>query len=72
MTDAPETVVIPPGALASSSVRVDTWLWATRQLKSRSQATAAVRVGHVRVNGDPSKPPTSCTWARGASAHRGL
>ena len=51
MTDAPETVVIPPGALASSSVRVDTWLWATRQLKSRSQATAAVRAGHVRVNG---------------------
>ena len=55
MTDAPETVVIPPGALASSSVRVDTWLWATRQLKSRSQATAAVRAGHVRVNGDPVK-----------------
>ena len=37
MSDAPETVVIPPGALASSSVRVDTWLWATRHLKSRSQ-----------------------------------
>ena len=55
MSDAPETVVIPPGALASSSVRVDTWLWATRQLKSRSQATAAVRAGHVRVNGEPVK-----------------
>lgn len=55
MSDAPETVVIPPGALASSSVRVDTWLWATRHLKSRSQATAAVRAGHVRVNGEPVK-----------------
>ena len=44
MSEAPDTVVIPPGALASSCVRVDTWLWATRQLKSRSQATAAVRI----------------------------
>ena len=41
--------------MASSSVRVDTWLWATRQLKSRSQATAAARAGHVRVNGVPVK-----------------
>ena len=73
MTDAPETVVIPPGALASSSVRVDTWLWATRQLKSRSQATAAVRAGHVRVNGEPVKAAykvrvaTRCACASRAS-----
>ena len=52
---SPEEVVIPAGALASSAVRVDTWLWATRQLKSRSQATVAVRAGHVRVNGEPVK-----------------
>ena len=38
-----------------SEVRVDTWLWAVRQTKSRSQATAAVRAGHVRVNGEPVK-----------------
>ena len=55
MSLTPDEVVIPAGALASSSVRVDTWLWATRQLKSRSQATAAVRAGHVRVNGEPVK-----------------
>ena len=55
MSEIPEEVVIPAGALASSAVRVDTWLWATRQLKSRSQATAAVRAGHVRVNGEPVK-----------------
>ena len=55
MSETPDEVVIPAGALASSSVRVDTWLWATRQLKSRSQATAAVRAGHVRVNGEPVK-----------------
>ena len=55
MSETPEEVVIPAGALASSAVRVDTSLWATRQLKSRSQATAAVRAGHVRVNGEPVK-----------------
>ena len=55
MSETPEEVVIPAGALASSAVRVDTWLWAIRQLKSRSQATAAVRAGHVRVNGEPVK-----------------
>lgn len=55
MSETPDDVVIPAGALASSPVRVDTWLWATRQLKSRSQATAAVRAGHVRVNGEPVK-----------------
>lgn len=47
---------IPPEALASGSeVRVDTWLWATRQTRSRSQATAAARAGHVNVNGATAK-----------------
>ena len=32
MSETPDDVVIPAGALASSPVRVDTWLWATRQL----------------------------------------
>ncbi len=44
------------GCLAPSA-RASTWLWATRQLKSRSQ-TAAVRAGHVRVNGARQRPPT--------------
>ena len=47
--------MIPPGALASSSVRVDTWLWATRHVKSRSQATSAARAGHVKINGESVK-----------------
>lgn len=31
-------------------MRIDAWLWTTRQFRSRSLATAAVRAGHVRVN----------------------
>lgn len=47
---------IPRGALADQdSVRVDTWLWAIRKVKSRSQATSAARAGHVKVNGDSAK-----------------
>ncbi|MCB7136134.1 RNA-binding S4 domain-containing protein [Cellulosimicrobium marinum] len=43
----------------TTSVRVDSWLWAVRVFKSRSQATAAVKAGHVRVNGERAKPATS-------------
>ena len=37
-------------------VRVDAWIWAVRLAKTRSQATAAVKAGHVRVNDAPAKP----------------
>jgi ribosome-associated heat shock protein Hsp15 len=38
------------------STRVDRWLWATRLFKTRSEATAACKAGHVRVNDTPAKP----------------
>nr|WTB32552.1 RNA-binding S4 domain-containing protein [Streptomyces sp. NBC_00830] len=41
---------------AEGSVRVDSWIWSVRLTKTRSQAAAACRAGHVRVNGDRAKP----------------
>ncbi|QGV82225.1 RNA-binding S4 domain-containing protein [Streptomyces ficellus] len=38
------------------TARVDSWIWAVRLTKTRSQAASACRAGHVRVNGDRAKP----------------
>jgi ribosome-associated heat shock protein Hsp15 len=37
-------------------LRVDRWLWFTRFYKTRMLASAAVRAGHVKVNGERAKP----------------
>lgn len=37
-------------------VRLDKWLWAARFFKTRSQAVAAIKGGHVHANGQRSKP----------------
>ena len=44
---------------AMESTRVDKWLWAVRLTKTRTDAAAACRGGHVRVNDRPAKPATA-------------
>ncbi|OIJ69053.1 ribosome-associated heat shock protein [Streptomyces mangrovisoli] len=41
------------------SVRVDSWIWAVRLIKTRSLGATACRGGHVQVNGDRVKPAHS-------------
>src|SRR3978361_2452301 len=43
------------------STRVDSWLWAVRLTKTRPDAAAACRGGHVRINDRPAKPSTTVT-----------
>jgi ribosome-associated heat shock protein Hsp15 len=38
------------------SVRLDKWLQVARVFKTRTQATRAVEINRVRVNGQPAKP----------------
>lgn len=40
------------------STRVDRWLWAVRLTKTRPDAAAACRGGHVRINDRVAKPAT--------------
>ncbi|MFI2433850.1 RNA-binding S4 domain-containing protein [Streptomyces sp. NPDC018693] len=47
------------GAAPGASVRVDSWIWSVRLVKTRSQGATACRGGHVRVNGERVKPAHS-------------
>ncbi|MFI7014861.1 RNA-binding S4 domain-containing protein [Streptomyces sp. NPDC050164] len=44
------------GPQSGETVRVDSWIWAVRLVKTRSLGATACRGGHVRVNGERVKP----------------
>jgi len=41
---------------SADALRIDKWLWFTRFFKTRGLATAAVKGGHVKLNGERAKP----------------
>ncbi|GAA1069751.1 hypothetical protein GCM10009665_77360 [Kitasatospora nipponensis] len=43
-------------AVDEGTARVDSWIWSVRLTKTRPLAAAACRAGHVRVNGERTKP----------------
>ncbi|MFE5399020.1 RNA-binding S4 domain-containing protein [Streptomyces sp. NPDC056568] len=47
------------GPKNGETVRVDSWIWAVRLIKTRSLGSTACRGGHVRVNGERVKPAYS-------------
>lgn len=46
----------PGDGVDAVGLRLDKWLWHCRFFKTRALSTAAVRGGHVRLNGDRVKP----------------
>lgn len=47
------------GPQSGGTVRLDSWIWAVRLVKTRSMGATACRGGHVRVNGERVKPAYS-------------
>ncbi|MFF4897502.1 RNA-binding S4 domain-containing protein [Streptomyces sp. NPDC001068] len=47
------------GPAPGETVRIDSWVWAVRLIKTRSMGATACRGGHVQVNGERVKPAYS-------------
>ena len=48
-----------PAGEHDNGVRLDRWLWATRFFKTRTDATDAIRAGHVLLNDQRTRPAKS-------------
>ncbi|MFD5076717.1 RNA-binding S4 domain-containing protein [Streptomyces sp. NPDC058371] len=55
-SDDPAAVAGAARPASGESVRVDSWIWSVRLVKTRSMGATACRGGHVRVNGERVKP----------------
>ncbi|MEU6815059.1 RNA-binding S4 domain-containing protein [Streptomyces sp. NPDC046860] len=56
---AAEAAAEAAGLGAGETVRIDSWVWAVRLVKTRSLGATACRGGHVHVNGERVKPAYS-------------
>ncbi|MEU9341020.1 RNA-binding S4 domain-containing protein [Streptomyces sp. NPDC048278] len=50
---------VAAGPAPGENVRIDSWVWAVRLIKTRSMGATACRGGHVQVNGERVKPAHS-------------
>ncbi|MDR9436823.1 MAG: S4 domain-containing protein [Thiohalophilus sp.] len=41
---------------STTQIRLDKWLWAARFYKTRMQASEAINGGHIKLNGQRTKP----------------
>ena len=51
------------------TVRIDQWLHAVRLTKTRAEAAAAIRGGHVKINGHAAKPASPVAVGDRVEAH---
>ncbi|MFK4104820.1 RNA-binding S4 domain-containing protein [Streptomyces sp. NPDC019531] len=65
-SEAPDPKIAAAAAAAEAagpqngeSVRIDSWIWSVRLVKTRSAGATACRGGHVHVNGERVKPAHS-------------
>ena len=58
-TAAAVAAAVAAGPQSGESVRIDSWIWSVRLVKTRSMGATACKGGHVRVNGHNVKPSHS-------------
>jgi len=53
-------------------MRLDQWLWAVRLFKTRWLAADAIKAGHVRLNGETTKPAKEAKPGDMVTARQGV